>query len=105
MARSKVVHSKDATTIILKGNKRNPEPSTSVIKFPGGHVEVSRTTDGEYWAHIAVDKAANIKDSRIDYDHEGYTKSGGKIPSVPHEEHIVHVAVRVGGPYQSTETL
>ena len=99
MAKIKVVHSVDACTIIFKGNPSTPEPSTGIIKFPGGHVEVSRTSNGEYWAHIEADEPSNIVDSRIDYDHEGYTKSNGIIPPIPLFEHIQHIAVKVNGPF------
>ena len=49
MARAKVTHSDDAVQITFNGDKRNPEPSTAVVKFPGGYVEVSRCSDGTYW--------------------------------------------------------
>ena len=65
--------------IIFKGDHVVPEPSTGVIKFPGGHVEVSRTSDGKYWAHIAVDNPSNIAKSRIDYSIETYAKTGVKV--------------------------
>lgn len=105
MARAKVVHSEDACTIIFKGNKKAPEPTTGIIKFPGGMVEVSRTTDGKYWAHISVDKPSNLTSSRIDYDYGGNTKAIVKIPDVPHAEHIQHLAILIDGPYRATETL
>ena len=48
MAKATVVHSDDAATIIFKGDRRRPEPSTGIIKFPGGHVEVTRCSDNTY---------------------------------------------------------
>ena len=81
-----IVHSEDACTIIFEGEKTTPEPATGIIKFPGGHVEVSRTSTGTYWAHIAVDHYDNIKDSRIDYDCEGWKEHG--IPAIPGQERI-----------------
>ena len=96
MARAKVVHSDDACTIIFKGNKANPEPSTGIIKFPGGHVEVSRTSDGQYWAHISrknIDaEAGSITDSRIDYPYE-LGEHG--IPSIPDQDQIEHIAIKI----------
>ncbi len=41
--------------IRLKGDKRSPEPDHVRIVFPGGDVDVVRTTDGEYWIHVRVD--------------------------------------------------
>ena len=66
MAKAKVTHSQDAVQITFNGDIRDPEPSTGVIKFPGGHVEVARCSDGTYWAHIAVVSGVNIIDGRID---------------------------------------
>ena len=34
MARAKVVHSEDAVLVEFKGDKRNPEPTTGVMRFP-----------------------------------------------------------------------
>lgn len=97
MARARVFHSDDACTVIFKGNKRNPEPSTGIIKFPGGHVEVSRCTDGTYWAHISIDEGASRVGSRIDYTPE-YAAIHG-IPDIPDGDQVKHIAVRVDGPY------
>ncbi len=95
MAKAKVVHSEDAATIIFKGDKRHPEPTYGIIKFPGGHVEVSRTTDGQYWAHVSVDDNGRITDSRIDYQHEAYKRHNGSIPPIPAHEDIQHMAIKV----------
>jgi hypothetical protein len=110
MAKAKVIHSDDAVTVVFKGNPKSPEPTMGVIKFPGGHVEVSRTKDNKYWAHIRVDKADSIKSSRIDYDFEGYTKAvedetSPVIPDIPYHDHIEHMAIMIDGPYVASETL
>lgn len=97
MAKAKVVHSDDAVLVQFFGDKdKQLEPSTGVIKFPGGHVEVTRTSDGRYWAHIEVKNPANIHASRIDYNHEGYEATGGSIPDVPHADKIRHMAILIG---------
>ena len=95
--RHKIVRSDDATTIIVEGDKRNPEPAYAIIKFPGGVVEVTRTANGDYWAHVSVpqDSGLAIVDSRIDYAHAGYVASGGKIPPIPMADHIQHIAIRL----------
>ena len=95
MAKSKVVHSDDACTIIFKGDIKDPEPSTGVIKFPGGLVEVSRTSDGKYWAHIYADDAANIVHSRVDYNFEEWVKTGGDVPEIPRQESIKKIAIKI----------
>ena len=99
MARAEVVHSQDAVTVIFKGDPRRPEPSTAVIKFPGGHVEVSRASDGSYWAHVEVQAAVDhderpagqIVASRIDYRHG----MGHGIPPMPADDFIQHIAVQI----------
>lgn len=101
MAKAKVVHSEDAVTVVFKGNPKNPEPSSGIIIFPGGHVEVSRSSDGTYWAHIQIQEesdatgnpAGEVVSSRVDYHHPYGNKNG--IPKVPDHEHIQHIAVRV----------
>lgn len=95
MARANVVHSVDACTIIFVGDRRKPEPSTGVIKFPGGHIEVSRCSDGAYWAHIAVVDSANVIDSRLDFQ-DAARHGIQSVLDLPHGEHINHIAVRIG---------
>lgn len=92
MAKAKVTHSQDAVTVVFAGNPRNPEPTTGVIKFPGGYVEVSRTTDGGYWAHVYAEDAAHIERSRVDYSPE-YSRENG-IPEIKDQEHVQHIAVK-----------
>lgn len=94
MARAKVVHSDDAVMIQFFGNPKNPEPSTAVIKFPGGHIEVSRCLDGSYYAHLEVVDPSNITDSRVDYAYE-VAQALGKIPGFPHAEAVQHIGIKV----------
>lgn len=43
--------------IQLFGDKtKKSEPAQHIIEFPGGAIEVSRTSEGNYWAHIIVDR-------------------------------------------------
>jgi len=92
MAKARVVHSDDAVTVIFEGKLSRPEPSTAIVKFPGGHVEVARTSDGGYWAHVYADDEANIERSRIDYSREYASKNG--IPEIADQEHVQHIAVK-----------
>lgn len=93
MARATVVHSQDACTIVFKGNPKSPEPTSGIVKFPGGHVEVSRNDDNSYWIHVQVEGSDRMIDSRIDYDIE-YARVNG-IPEIKDADHINHIAVRV----------
>ena len=101
MARAEVVHSDDAVAILLRGNPRRPEPSTAVIKFPGGHVEVTRASDGSYWVHVERNTRINdpesdtlgvIIESRIDHTYEARAKG---IPPMPAHSEIQHMAIRI----------
>lgn len=41
--------------IELLGDKtKRPEPAQHIIEFPGGAIELTRTSKEEYWAHIIV---------------------------------------------------
>lgn len=42
--------------IALLGDVRRPESAQHIIEFPGGAVEISRTSEGDYWAHIIVNR-------------------------------------------------
>lgn len=101
MARAEIVHSDDAVAVIFRGNPRRPEPSTGVIKFPGGHVEVSRASDGTYWVHVERNTRINdpdsdvlgvITESRIDHTYEARARG---IPPMPAHQDIQHVAIRI----------
>jgi len=93
MARATVIHSTDGCTIRFNGDPRHPEPSTGAIIFPGGRVEVTRTSDGGYFAHSSVDDHADVESSRIDYSREKWLKNG--IPDVPDAQFIEHIAIKV----------
>lgn len=59
--------------IRLLGSKSNPESAQHVIEFPGGAIELSRTSDGNYWAHIIVNRDFAVEDC------EGFRSSLGEI--------------------------
>ncbi len=105
MAKAKVVHSDDSCTVIIKGDKNSPEPTTTIIKFPGGEVEVARCSDGKsYWAHLQINESAQIIDSRVDYDVETYRErsaSGLKeIPEIENQEGVRKMAIRLIGQFE-----
>ena len=87
--------------IILLGDKtKKPEPAQHIIEFPGGAIEVSRTSDGNYWAHIMV----NRKFAHNDLDGMGHALgeieqgridcSYGVSPIPDHEE-ITQIAILI----------
>ncbi len=87
--------------ITLEGDKtKKVEAAQHAIEFPGGAVEVSRTSTGEYWAHIHVYKGQVIEDteglcsamgtvvcSRLEY--------GGSPEDVPNAEAMTHIALLI----------
>lgn len=91
MARAQVTHSDDAVQITFDGDRRRPEPSTAVLKFPGGHVELARCTDGTYWVHVEVVAPANVISGRIDYAHGGACTVRG----LPEGELVKKLAINV----------
>ena len=92
MAKAKVVNSEDTVTVIFKGDKNNPEPSTGIIKFPGGNIEVSRCHDGTYWAHLNIEEVGNIIDSRMDVVGVQLAKT---VHEIPYGDQVNHFAIKV----------
>ena len=101
MARAKVTHSADAVQITFDGDRRSHEPSTAVIKFQGGYVEVSRCSDGTYWAHVVAADSANIVGSRIDYEHG----AAASVADLPDAANVKKLALRISNtvPHEATE--
>jgi hypothetical protein len=92
--------------IELLGDKtRRPEPADHIIEFPGGAIELSRTSDGNYWAHIIVNRDFALPDdvdglraaygeivaSRIDYDFP----TEPNIVDIPHAEQVRQIAILI----------
>lgn len=110
MAKSSVSHSQQATTILVKGDKRQPEPIHTIIIFPGGQIELTRCSDNEqYWVHVHLNEDTEITDSRQAYNHDVYMKrlnAGMKsIHEIEDAQSITQLALKVKGTYQTTETL
>lgn len=102
--RTEITRSDDALSVHVKGNKKHPEPTLHVIQFPGGHIEVSRCSNGtEYWAHIHLHANTDVVDSRIGYTYSGGMKAEAMgIPAIhemPLQSDITQIAVKVKGPY------
>lgn len=55
MRRLKVVDfGTEVQGVRLEGDRRNPEPESFRVTFPGGEVDVTRTSDDDYWVHLRV---------------------------------------------------
>ena len=92
--------------IKLYGNKGlKPEAATHVIEFPGGAIELSRTSAGNYWTHIIVNRDfvlpgdvegieaayGEIVDSRLDYEFPIHPN----VVEVPDEQHLRQIAILI----------
>lgn len=102
----------NAEGIELKGDPRNPEPDHTRIMFPGGEVDVARTTDNEYWVHISINDpelvaydpfrpTARLVDARADLINP---IDGRPVDLKPVLEKAYHFAVRVGDIKQANQS-
>lgn len=56
----------DVFVLHVRGDKHTQaEPSEHRITFPGGYIYVARTSDGEYWAHIGINREFDGDDEKI----------------------------------------
>jgi hypothetical protein len=44
----------------IKGIKTSPEPDHHEFRFPGGSVNIQRTSTNNYWVHVEVIKEDNV---------------------------------------------
>lgn len=90
-------------TLILNGDPSDPESAQYIVEFPGGSLEVSRTSNDEYWAHIVVHKGriledtmatrnGTVVDSRVEFVNNGEPL---EVLELPDQDRIYHIAVRV----------
>lgn len=95
--------------IELLGDKtKKVESAQHIIEFPGGAVEVSRTSNGDYWAHIIVNRNYADNDCKGLYNRFGEIV-GGRIDSddgvseIPQHEEITQIALLIR-PTRTKET-
>lgn len=58
---------------LLGDKQKRPESAEHIIEFPGGAIEVARTSDGNYWAHIIVNRGQAFEDCN------GRTSARGEV--------------------------
>lgn len=77
------------------------EKPYTIVGFPGGSVEISRTTDGEYWVHVAThqntpeDMPGRIVDARVDADRRYCDATNRAIRDEIAKGGVNHIAFRV----------
>jgi hypothetical protein len=97
----------DAAVVRLLGDRNQPEPSTFIVQFPGGEVEISRTTGDDYWVHVRpntdddvlVSEGAKVKGrlARARVDHAvpgGRVEDGEEIGFAETATHVAVLCVR-----------
>jgi hypothetical protein len=92
----------DAFVLHVRGNKSDQfEPSEHRIHFPGGFIGVTRTSNGDYWAHIAIHqefdgdaekRPGRLLDARI--DQIGKNSSDSDLGDL-NSPNLTHLAIRV----------
>jgi len=81
--------------------KIKPEKPYTIIGFPGGDVEISRTSDNKYWIHVRVEQGSElfqngvILDARVDAKGR-YTEINDVLRTELDKGDIDHIAFLVG---------
>lgn len=86
--------------IQLLGDKKRPESAQHIIEFPGGAIELSRTSDGNYWAHIIINRGQVVEDLEGLYSARGVIighridRDDGVVP-IEGAERMTQIAVLI----------
>lgn len=85
---------------LLGDKQRRPEPAEHIIEFPGGAIEVSRTSDGNYWAHIIINQRAAFTDGSTRETARGEIigsriQNADGLANVPGDSSLTQIAVLV----------
>lgn len=104
---SAVNRAKIGGTTTLLGNPaiRTEKPHT-IVCFPGGDVEIARTSDGRYWVHVATRTLADdpggspgrIVDARIDAAARYADQANEALRSEIDKADVRHIAFLVEPP-------
>lgn len=81
--------------------KIKPEKPYTIIGFPGGDVEISRTTDGKYWVHVAVKDGGAIESARLDAKGRYCPEANAALATEIEAGDIDHIAFLVSPPKTS----
>lgn len=85
---------------ILGDKTKRPEPAQHIIEFPGGAIELSRTSDDHYWAHIIINRHWANKDQAGMWSSLGQVigsriDTGEEVIEIPEHEGILEIAVLI----------
>lgn len=89
--------------LTLLGDKsKKVESAQHIIEFPGGAIEVSRCSDGTYWAHILANHGFDEGDgkgfsaARGEVLESRIQRDGEHVQSLDDTDRITQIAVRIG---------
>jgi hypothetical protein len=82
-------------TELLGDPNIKPEKPYTIIAFPGGDVEIARTTDNQYWIHLAVRDGGEVVDARIDLAGRYADESNAALRKEIEAGDVTHIAFLV----------
>lgn len=90
-------------TELLGDPKVRIEKPYTIVLFPGGDVEIARTSDGDYWVHVAVrgdpgQPTGRITRARLDHRARYNNEGNAALQSAIDAEDVEHVAFLVTPP-------
>lgn len=77
------------------------EKPHTIIRFPGGHVEIARTQDNQYWVHVATrdteigGERGQMVDIRLSAEDRYLTEANDTLRREIETGGVSHFAVRV----------
>lgn len=87
------------TTTLFGDPNVKPEKPYTIIRFPGGDVEISRCEDGRYWVHVAVREeeaeglsAGRIVDARVDFTGRYADTENDALADIVCQRDAAHIA-------------
>lgn len=82
-----------------------PEKPYTIISFPGGDVEIARTTEGDYWVHVAIRPAeglagapGRIVGARMDHEGRYNDEGNAALQAAVQAGDVNHIAFLVRPP-------
>lgn len=95
-------------TELLGDPARKLEKPLTIVRFPGGHVEIARTTDDHYWVHVAVRTEVGAKQpgrvtkARIDFTGRHGNEANTVLSQEIAQGDVEHVAFLIAPGERST---
>lgn len=100
-AKQMIVGSAPKLLTLLGDKTKKVESAQHIIEFPGGAIEVSRCSDGTYWAHILANHGfdegdgSGFSSSRGEVIETRIQRDGEHVQSLEGVGPITQIAVRI----------